>query len=111
MAVLTGIVPNWGEDFRDLSPEALNPQGQNMGDVSAQSIPMTDANEGLTSDGSDLFNDSDDQRSNAGMDAMEGLADNRRIEILRDEQMYATQPAIDFPFPLPETASPELEQS
>src|SRR6266568_228894 len=67
------------------------------------------AMQGLTSDGSPLFNDGEHSiggGGNGGVDSMRGLASGQQsIEVLANEQMYGSQTVPGFS-PLPETANP-----
>jgi hypothetical protein len=84
---------------------------QNMGwlgqDGGAGKGADFDAMAGLNSDALPLFNDGShpDQPGASGIDAMQGLADNRHIEILTGEQMHSSQAVPGFS-PLGETANP-----
>ncbi len=67
-----------------------------------------DAMDGLTSDGSGFFNDSNDSRVFAGMDNSLGMAGSPQTETLADAEMYATQLEPSFEN-VPETATPLIQ--
>ncbi len=93
-------------------PEQLLPGvggGQNMGAMGGEVGLQQDRDNLYNSDGSGMFNDSNDQRDPGGMDAMRGLAGgNPPIEILSNENMYSSQGPIPFAVPLPDTAQSEI---
>ena len=104
-----------GEDFSNLfgpdaaipgMPAQLLPDSANMGAVSAEvGTGMPDVMAGLDSDGTFQFFDSQDDRQFIGMDALQGVVDDRHVEILRDEQMYSSQATLPMP-EIAETSEP-----
>jgi len=105
---------NYGQDFRGVNPDmaALPQGGVNIGamggDGGAAKGADFDAMAGLDSYATDMFNDGPHSADAGGMDAMRGLADGQQqVEILADEQMYASQ--VPQPFQaIPESASPAV---
>jgi hypothetical protein len=100
-----------GQDYRGVNPDmaALPQGGVNIGVLGGAGEakgPDFDAMQGLTSDGSPLFNDGPHGADAGGFDAMRGLADGQQqVEVLANEQMYSSQAVPGFS-PLPETANP-----
>ncbi len=103
----------YGLDYRGLQGDT--PTGgypgiggtENGLDVSGGSIN----NPGVGTDGSSLFNDSQIQIDQGGMDSMQGVSglDGIHVEQLSGEQMYAEQASLPFEFPLGESAEPLIE--
>jgi hypothetical protein len=102
---------NYGQDYRGLAvpdasigamPEQVLPDSFDIGALSADVGAMVDANVGLDSDASAMWNDTYDTVPNVGMDALEGVANDARIAELGDVSMYLPDsqgvPVEDFAF-------------
>ena len=102
----------YGQDFRGVNPDMTAlPQGVGglgeLGGAGEAKGADYDSMSGLDSYGAGHFNDGAHPADGGGMDAMQGLADGQQHpEVLRDEQVYATQEAYPFTFPEPESANP-----
>src|SRR6266851_1289233 len=114
-----GLSFNTGADMRGY--DANQPSGDSMlVDASQQVEAMTDAMDGLTSDGSNLFNDTLDDRSTVGeMEAMQGVANNALDATLLDTDMYLSiipephandLPNFDIVYPVGSELQPGNEQ-
>jgi hypothetical protein len=120
MTVLQNVVPNWGEDYRGVSGGTDQPTQMQMGDMSNVASTPTDAMDGLTSDGSSMFNDTLDDRSTVGeMEAMQGVANNALDATLLDTDMYLSiipgphandLPNFDIEYPVGSELQPGNEQ-